>query len=310
MADGGPEFDLVIVGSGAAGLTAALTAALRGLSAVVIEKTEYFGGSTARSGGGVWIPGNAVLRRAGITDTPAAASAYLAHVAGEETPASLRAAFLEHGPAMLDMVLANTPLRFAWVPNYSDYYPEAPGGKASGRSIEPVPIDGRILGPELARLRPPYLPAPAGITVTQANYRWMSLGTSHPRAIWTTARVTGRMIVTKVRKRRLLSMGQALITGLRAGLAAADVPVWLSTTMTALQIEDGKVTGVTVTRPDGEPVVLRARTGVAAGQRRVRAERGDAREVPARADRHRLDRRLAGQHRRGHPARRSRRRRA
>jgi 3-oxosteroid 1-dehydrogenase len=262
MADGGPEFDLVIVGSGAAGLTAALTAALRGLSAIVIEKTEYFGGSTARSGGGVWIPGNAVLRRAGITDTPAAASAYLAHVAGEETPASLRAAFLEHGPAMLDMVLANTPLRFAWVPNYSDYYPEAPGGRPGGRSIEPVPIDGRILGPELARLRPPYLPAPAGITVTQANYRWMSLGTSHPRAIWTTARVTGRMIVTRIRKRRLLSMGQALITGLRAGLATVDVPVWLSTTMTALQIEDGKVTGVTVTRPDGESVVLRARKGV------------------------------------------------
>jgi 3-oxosteroid 1-dehydrogenase len=262
MADGGPEFDLVIVGSGAAGLTAALTAALRGLSVVVLEKTEYFGGSTARSGGGVWIPGNAVLRRAGITDTPEAASAYLAHVAGPETPASLRAAFLEHGPAMLDLVLANTPLRFAWVPNYSDYYPEAPGGKASGRSIEPVPIDGRILGPELARLRPPYLPAPAGITVTQANYRWMSLGTSHPRAIWTTARVTGRMVVTRLRRRRLLSMGQALITGLRAGLAAADVPIWLNTTMTALQIEDGRVTGVAVTRPDGEPAVVRARSGV------------------------------------------------
>ena len=86
MADGGPEFDLVIVGSGAAGLTAALTAALRGLTTVVIEKTEYFGGSTARSGGGVWIPGNAVLRRAGLTDTPELAAAYLAHVAGEGTP--------------------------------------------------------------------------------------------------------------------------------------------------------------------------------------------------------------------------------
>src|SRR5580700_8961693 len=196
MSDGGPEFDLVIVGSGAAGLTAALTAALNGLSAVVIEKTEYFGGSTARSGGGVWIPGNSVLRRAGITDTPEQASAYLAHVAGDSVPESLRSTFLEHGPAMLELVLAHTPLRFAWVPNYSDYYPEAPGGKSSGRSIEPVPIDGRILGAELARLRPPYLPAPAGITVTQANYRWMSLGTSHPRAIWTTARVTGRMIVT------------------------------------------------------------------------------------------------------------------
>jgi len=262
MADGGPEFDLVVVGSGAAGMTAALTAALRGLRAVVIEKTEYFGGSTARSGGGVWIPGNAVLRRAGIADTPEAASAYLAHVAGEDVPESLRSAFLEHGPAMLDLVLANTPLRFAWVPNYSDYYPEAPGGRAGGRSIEPVPIDGRLLGPELARLRPPYLPAPAGITVTQADYRWLSLGTSHPRAIWTTARVTGRMVVTRIRKRRLLSMGQALITGLRAGLAAADVPVWLDTTMTGLETRDGRVTGVRVTRADGSQEVVGARKGV------------------------------------------------
>jgi 3-oxosteroid 1-dehydrogenase len=282
MSDGGPEFDLVIVGSGAAGLTAALAAARSGLSAVVIEKTEYFGGSTARSGGGVWIPGNSVLRQAGIKDSPEAARAYLAHVAGEGVPESLRSTFLEHGPAMLDMVLAHTPVRFAWVPNYSDYYPEAPGGKSCGRSIEPVPIDGRILGPELARLRPPYLPAPAGITVTQANYRWMSLGTSHPRAIWTTAKVTGRMIVTKIRKRRLLSMGQALVTGLRAGLSAADVPVWLNTTVTGLEIAadpgtgdpgtgdpgtggpgtGGRVTGVRATREDGSEVVVAARKGV------------------------------------------------
>jgi 3-oxosteroid 1-dehydrogenase len=177
-------------------------------------------------------------------------------------PESLRGTFLEHGPAMLDLVLANTPVRFAWVPNYSDYYPEAPGGKASGRSIEPVPIDGRVLGPELARLRPPYLPAPAGITVTQANYRWMILGTSHPRAIWTTARVTGRMVVTKARKRRLLSMGQALVAGLRAGLAKTDVPIWLNTTVTGLEISDGRVTGVRATREDGSEVVVRARNGV------------------------------------------------
>jgi 3-oxosteroid 1-dehydrogenase len=262
MSDGGPEFDLVIVGSGAAGLTAALTAALNGLSAVVIEKTEYFGGSTARSGGGVWIPGNSVLSRAGITDTPEEASAYLAHVAGDGVPESLRSTFLEHGPAMLELVLAHTPVRFAWVPNYSDYYPEAPGGKSSGRSIEPVPIDGRILGPELDRLRPPYLPAPAGITVTQANYRWMSLGTSHPRAIWTTARVTGRMIVTRIRKRRLLSMGQALVTGLRAGLARTGVPIWLNTAVTGLEISDGRITGVRATREDGSEVVVRARKGV------------------------------------------------
>jgi 3-oxosteroid 1-dehydrogenase len=261
MTAGEPEFDLVVVGSGAAGMTAALTAALNGLRAVVIEKTEFFGGSTARSGGGVWIPGNSVLRGAGVPDTPEQASDYLAYVAGDTVPETLRRAFLAHGPAMLDLVLANTPVRFAWVPNYSDYYPEAPGGKASGRSVEPVPLDGRVLGAELAHLRPPYLPAPAGITVTQANYRWMSLGTSHPRAIWTTARVTGRMLVTKARKRQLLSMGQALATGLRAGLAKADVPVWLNTAMTGLQIENGRVTGVQVTR-GGEPLVVRASRGV------------------------------------------------
>jgi len=256
-----PEFDFVVVGSGAAGMTAALTAALQGLSVVVLEKTEYFGGSTARSGGGVWIPGNSVLRKAGIADTPEQARDYLAHVGGESAPESLRAAYLEHGPAMLDLVLARTPLRFAWVPGYSDYYPEAPGGRPGGRSVEPVPLDGRVLGPELEHLRPPYLPAPAGITVTQANYRWMCLGTSHPRAIWTTARVTGRMVVTKLTGRRLLSMGQALAAGLRAGLANVGVPVWLSTEMTGLQVEDGRVTGVRVTR-DGRPVLMRANRGV------------------------------------------------
>ena len=83
---GGEElvFDVVVCGSGAAGMTAALTAARNGLSAVVIEKTEYFGGSTARSGGGVWIPGNAVLKRPGVEDSPELASVYLAHVAGGE----------------------------------------------------------------------------------------------------------------------------------------------------------------------------------------------------------------------------------
>ncbi len=253
-----PEFDLAVVGSGAAGMTAALTAALHGLRTVVLEKTEYFGGSTARSGGGVWIPGNSVLRRHGLTDTAEQARNYLRHVAGQGTPAGLQAAFLEHGPAMLDLVLAHTPLDFAWVPNYCDYYPEAPGGRPGGRSIEPKLLDARVLGAELVHLRPPYLPAPAGITVTQANYRWLSLGTSHPRALTTTARVTGRMIVSKLRHRQLLSMGQALAAGLRAGLAETGVPVWLNTPMTGLRCTGDRVTGVHVLR-DGKPVELRAR---------------------------------------------------
>ena len=148
------EVDVVVAGSGAAGMTAALTAAHFGLSALVIEKAGSFGGSTARSGGGIWAPGNSVLRAAGVADTPEQARAYLAHVA-EGVPAARREALLEYGPEMLGLVLAKTPVRFAWVPGYADYYPEAPGGLAAGRSIEPVPLDGRrVLGAELARLAP------------------------------------------------------------------------------------------------------------------------------------------------------------
>ena len=255
------EFDFVVVGSGAAGMTAALTAASHGLRTVVVEKTEFYGGSTARSGGGVWIPVNSQLRKAGVHDTPEQASAYLAHVAGSGVPASLREAFLQHGPVMLDFVLANTPLRLDWVPGYSDYYPEAPGGIASGRSLEPRLFDARKLGTELGQLNPPYLPAPAGVTVTQANYRWLSLGTSHPRAILTTIRVAGRTVRNKATGRKMLSLGQALSGGLRAGLAQANVPVWLSTPMTGLEIEEGQVTGVRVVR-EGAPVLIRAALGV------------------------------------------------
>src|SRR5580693_3090540 len=212
------EFDVVVAGSGAAGMTAALTAADLGLSVVVVEKAGSFGGSTARSGGGIWAPGNGVLRAAGVTDTPDQARTYLAHVAGADVPAGLREAFLEHGPAMLDLVLARTPLRLAWVPDYADYYPEAPGGLARGRSVEPVPMDSRRLGAELARLARPYLPTPAGVAITQADYRWLSLGPRHPRAILAGARVAGRAARGRVTGHRMLSLGQALAAGLRAGL--------------------------------------------------------------------------------------------
>jgi 3-oxosteroid 1-dehydrogenase len=256
-----PEFDVVVAGSGAAGMTAALAAAARGLSVLVIEKAGYFGGSTARSGGGVWVPGNDVLRRAGVRDTAEQASAYLERVAGDCVPAARREAVLRHGPDMLALVLARTPLAFAWVPGYSDYYPEAPGGLACGRTIEPVPFDGRVLGAELDRLTPAYAPAPAGVTITAADYRWLSLGTRHPRAVWATAKITGRMVRSRVRGQRTLSLGQALAAGLRAGLAGSGIPVWLNVPMTGLALTAGRVTGVHAVR-DGQPVTITARRGV------------------------------------------------
>ena len=253
--------DIVVVGSGAAGMTAALTAAQLGRTAIVLEKAELYGGSTARSGGGIWAPGNAVLRSSGVRDTPSMASDYLAHVSGADVPGELRAAFLEHCGAMLDLILARTPLKLAWVPGYADYYPEAPGGVAAGRSIEPVPFDGRRLGGELAHLNKPYLPVPDGVAVTQADYRWLSLGPRHPRAVLAGLKVGGRLARRRLLGHRVLTLGQALAAGLRAGLLTSGVPVWLGTPMTGLVVEDGRVTGVRVMR-DGSPAVVRARLGV------------------------------------------------
>jgi 3-oxosteroid 1-dehydrogenase len=254
-------FDVVVVGSGAAGMTAALAAADRGLSVVIVEKDRYYGGSTARSGGGVWVPDNEVLRRAKAGDSPELAATYLENLVGEQVSAERRRALLEHGPAMLDLVLRRTPMRLKWIPGYSDYYPELPGGLASGRTVEPEPFDGRALGAELANLQPPYLKAPAGMTVTAAEYKWMNLIARHPRGLFTAARVAVRRMISLTRKRPLLALGQALVAGLRAGLQRADVPVWLSTQLVELETTGDRVCGVLVLR-GGSEVRLRARRGV------------------------------------------------
>ncbi|WP_027935030.1 3-oxosteroid 1-dehydrogenase [Amycolatopsis thermoflava] len=255
------EFDVVVVGSGAAGMTAALAAADAGLSVVVIEKAARFGGSTARSGGGVWIPGNEALRAAGVEDTPEAARAYLEAIVGDVVPAELRQAFLDHGPEVVSFVHRVTPLRLQWVPGYSDYHPEAPGGRAGGRSVEPKPFDGKLLGAELYNLEPPYSGAPLGVPITQADYRWLSLLARHPKGALRVLRIGGRWLTGLARGKRLLSMGQALAAGLRAGLLRAGVPVWLDTPLTDLVTEDERVTGVVVRR-DGREETVRARLGV------------------------------------------------
>src|SRR2546429_2434686 len=133
---GQAEFDVVVVGSGAAGMTAALTAAHHGLRVVVIEKADRFGGSTARSGGGLWLPGNEVLRQAGVRDTPEQARAYLAFVAGGDVTAERPRALLEHGPALLAFVRPSTPGHLAWGPRYADHFPQAPGGRGPGRRLQ------------------------------------------------------------------------------------------------------------------------------------------------------------------------------
>ncbi|WP_370938961.1 3-oxosteroid 1-dehydrogenase [Amycolatopsis sp. cg13] len=255
------EYDVVVAGSGAAGMTAALAAAHRGLSVVVLEKAACFGGSTARSGGGVWLPGNHALRAAGIEEPPERARQYLESIVGDVVPERLRTTFLDHGPEVLEFVTRNTPLEFQWVPGYSDYHPEAPGGRPGGRSVEPKPLDGKLLGADLARLEPPYSAPPLGVPITQSDYRWLSLIARHPRGFARMLSLGMKWLVGRVRGQQPLSMGQALAAGLRKGLRDAGVEVLLDTPLVDLQVENDVVTGI-VARRNGEETLFRARRGV------------------------------------------------
>ncbi|GAA1147796.1 3-oxosteroid 1-dehydrogenase [Nocardioides aquiterrae] len=256
--------DVVVVGAGGAGMMAALAAAARGLDTVLLEKSSYFGGSTARSGGGVWIPNNYALRAAGQADDPELSRLYLDSIVGDVVPKVRRDTYLARGPEVLDFIRERTPLRFTWVPQYADYHPEAPGGRAAGRSAEPVPMDARFLGDELERLHPQYTKAPANLIVTQADYRKISLGLRTIRGPLTMAKVLVRRVVSLLRGRQMYAMGNAIAIGLRKGLMDAGVPVHYDTELADLVLEDGRVVGVRVLR-DGRESVVRARRGVILG---------------------------------------------
>ena len=255
------EYDVVVVGCGAAGMTGALTAAKRGLRTLVVEKAAVFGGSAARSGAGIWIPCNEVVMAAGVPDTPAKAAAYMAAVVGPGSSADRQKAFLTNGPAMISFVLRNSPLRFQWMEGYSDYYPERPGGMPGGRSIEPAPLDGNILGPELANLNPSYIPTPPGTVIMSADYKWLNLVARHPKGLATASAIVARYVAASLRGQKPITMGQALAGGLRGGLLAAGVPVWLNSPLVDLLVEKGRVAGIVVSR-DGTETLVRAKRGV------------------------------------------------
>ncbi|MDP2775419.1 MAG: 3-oxosteroid 1-dehydrogenase [Nocardioides sp.] len=256
--------DVVVIGAGGAGMTAALAASKHGLDTVLIEKSAYFGGSTARSGGGVWMPGNYALQAAGQADAPAESKRYLDAIVGDVVPKVRRDTYIDRGPEVLDFIRDHTPLRFTWVPDYADYHPEAPGGRAAGRSCEPIPLDATFLGDELDRLHPQYTKAPANMIVTQADFRKISLGMRTLRGPITMVKVLVNRILSGLRRRRMYAMGNAIAIGLRKGLIDAGVPVHYETELTGLVIEDGRVVGVRV-RQHGTETVVRARRGVILG---------------------------------------------
>ena len=264
------EVDVVAVGAGAAGMAAALASAKQGLDTVLLERSGYFGGSTARSGGGVWIPGNYALKEAGqvSSDDMEQSKLYLDSIVGDDVPKSRRDTYLDRGPEVMEFVKAHTPLRFTWVPMYADYHPEAPGGRPAGRTCEPIPMDARFLGDELERLHPQYTKAPANLIVTQADFRKLSLGLRTLRGPATMVKVVVKRFWTLLLRRKMYAMGNAIAIGLRKGLIDAEVPVVYDAELSGLALENGRVVGVEVTQgPANDRVTrtVRARRGVILG---------------------------------------------
>ncbi len=153
--DAQPAFDVVVVGAGGAGLAAALFAALEGAKVLIVERTEYVGGTTAWSAGTSWIPGTHHAAQVNPGDSLAEASRYLDNAVGEHAPRALREAFLRHAREAVETVEQRTALQYRPYPKHPDYISDLGGSTLNGRALEPVPFDGRLLGELFALLRPP-----------------------------------------------------------------------------------------------------------------------------------------------------------
>lgn len=253
--------DLLIVGSGT-GMAAALAAHDRGMTALIVEKSSYVGGSTARSGGALWLPATDVIENGGGRDSSERARSYLDAVVGGTAPAQRSAAFLAHLEATVSMLRTKTPMRFFWARDYSDYHPEHPGGAASGRTCECRPLDTSVLGEYRSRLRPGVMEVKIPMPTTGADYRWLNLMARLPRkALPVIAKRLGQGIGGLLLGRRYVAGGQALAAGLFAGVLEAGIPIWTDSALVRLTTQNGRVTGAVIDA-NGVEVTVTARRGV------------------------------------------------
>lgn len=258
------QYDVVVMGSGAAGLTAALVAAKAGLSVCVLEKAARFGGTTAISGGGIWIPASPQAKAAGVADSSEIARDYVLGVVGNRADRALIDAYLAAGPAMIEWLAANSEAQFLISPPSSDWYPEVPGAVDFGRLLAPAEYDGTKLGKNFDRLSPPRheFNAPGGMMIDLFDLPYIARLPA-PGALWHMARIAVRFALDKRKLGRgsRLTMGNALAGRLLKSALDAGVDLFEDAPVEDLVMQSGKVTGVRVAL-NGKATEIAATRGV------------------------------------------------
>jgi succinate dehydrogenase/fumarate reductase flavoprotein subunit len=264
------ECDVLVIGSGAGGLSAAVTAAWHGLKVIVVEKEAVFGGATAWSGGWMWIPLNPLAKRAGLVEDSSLPRTYLEHELGNRFDAAKIDAFLEAGPHMVSFFERHTTLRFVDGNAIADIHGLTPGAGTGGRSVNAAPYDGRKLGRLIDKLRPPLretafigMPIMAGKDLAAFMTATRSM-TSFAHVAWR----VGRHLIDLALHGRAMQLvnGNALAARLLKSADDLGVDLRASSPARRLLVSEGAVTGALVEMPDGE-VTIRARraTVLAAG---------------------------------------------
>ncbi len=267
MAEWDHTVDFLVVGSGAAAMASAIRAHDLGLSVLLVEKGEAYGGSSAMSGGVCWVGNNPYMKKYGIADSDDEVLTYLKSITKGEVPEPYLVTYRDESKRMVEYFREKTHLTFDPLDQYTDYYPEAPGGKLGGRSMEPDPVDGSLLGEDFLALRRPATSAlimgKFMITARIAKRMIMLDFVGLMTMAWLMLKYAFRFPKRKRFGGRdtYLTNGNALVARLRLSLKDRDVPIWLRTPATALVREDGKVVGAVVEK-DGKPYRIRARRGV------------------------------------------------
>lgn len=256
--------DVLVVGSGAAGMTAALVANDLGLDVIVIEKSGLIGGTTAVSGGAVWVADNPHMKAIGYSDSVEEARVYLKETIGEEYDEEKINAYLETGPALVRYLEEHTTVAFRAGP-LPDYYSNLPGGKDKYRALDPLPLSARELGEDIDLLRPPHPQTTVG-GVTFTTGEVATILRKDPGWLWLTVRLMARHFLDlawrlKSPSAPRLTLGNALVGRCLLSLRQRGIPIWRETAFKDLVRDDSGVVGIVAERDDKE-IRIKATRGV------------------------------------------------